>query len=94
MQDVKAQTTKPASTLRSKKLGVSKLVTSKEQILTTYLDVFEDICRFPGPPYHIQVDPNIMPKQTPCSPVPADLKETFKKRSGQEAQSRYNQACP
>ena len=58
---------------------MNKLVTGKEQILTSYPDVFEDIGRFPGSPYHKQVDPNIMPKQTPCRPVHVHLKEAFKK---------------
>ena len=63
----------------TKKPGMKKLVTSKEQILTSYPDIFEGIGRFPRSPHHIQVDPNIMPKQTPCQPVPVHLKEGFKK---------------
>ena len=54
-------------------------ITSKEQILSKYPDVFEGIGRFPSLPYHIQVDLNIMPKQTLCRPVPIHLKEAFKK---------------
>ena len=30
------------------------------------------------PPYHIQLDPSVAPKQTPCHPIPVHLKETFK----------------
>ena len=41
---------------------VSKLITSKEQILAS----FYGIGCFPGPPYHIQVDLSVTPKQTPC----------------------------
>ena len=44
---------------------VSKLITSKEQILANYSDVFHGIGCFPGPPYHIEVDPSVTPKQTP-----------------------------
>ena len=54
-------------------------ITSKEQILSKYPDMFEGIGRFPGLPYHIQVDMNITPKQTLCRPVPIHLKEAFKK---------------
>ena len=61
------------------KPGMNTLVTSKEQILYSYPDVFEGISRFPGPPYHIQVDPNVTQKQTPCRLVPVHLKEAFKK---------------
>ena len=45
---------------------VSKLITCKEQILANYSDVFDGIGCFPGPQYHIQVDPSITSKQTPC----------------------------
>ena len=69
----------PASTDTVQKLNPSIAITSKEQILSRYLDIFEGISRFPSLPYHIQVDPNITPKQTPCRPVPIDLKEAFKK---------------
>ena len=42
------------------------MITSKEQILSSHPDIFEGIGRFPGPPEHIQVNPNITLKQTPC----------------------------
>ena len=58
---------------------MTKLVTSKEQILTSYPDVFTGISRFPGSPYNIQVDPNIMLKQMPCWLVCVNLKDAFKK---------------
>ena len=59
------------------KQEVSKLITSKEQILKYYPDVFEGISKFPGPPYHIQLDPGVSPKQTSCHPLPVHLKEAF-----------------
>ena len=58
---------------------VSKLITSKEQILANYSDVFDGIECFPGSHYHIQVDPSVIPKQTPCQLIPVNLKESFKK---------------
>ena len=79
MQDAKVQTTKLVSTLISKKPGMNQLVASKEQILTSYPDLFEGIGRFSGSPYHMQVDPNITLKQTPCRLVPVHQKEAFKK---------------
>ena len=30
-----------------------------------------------GPDYHIQLDPSIPPKQTPCQPIPIHLKNQF-----------------
>ena len=44
-----------------------------------YPDVFEGIGKFPGPPYHIQVDPSVTPKETLCRPIPIHLKEAFQK---------------
>ena len=55
------------------------MITTKEQILSNYPDIFEGIGRFSGPPYHIQVNQNITSKQTPCWLAPIYLKETFKK---------------
>ena len=59
---------------------VSKLITSKEQILANYSDVFDGIEHFPGPPYHNQVDASVTPKQTLCLPIPVHLKDAVKKR--------------
>ena len=56
-----------------------KMITSKDQIIRNYPDVFEGIGKFLGPPYTIHLDPSIQPKQSPCRPVPIHLKETFKK---------------
>ena len=54
MQKVQVQVTRPVSTIIIlKKPGMKKLVTSKEQMLTSYPDVFEGIGRFLGSPYHI-----------------------------------------
>ena len=62
-------------------LQVPKLVTSKEQILSHYPDVCEGIGRFLGPPYHIQLDPSVTPKQTTCGPIPVHLIVSFATRS-------------
>ena len=67
------------STVSNCKGMVSKLITSKEQILHAYSDVFDDIGCFPCLPYHIQVDPSVTSKQTPCQLVPVHLKESFKR---------------
>ena len=60
-----------------------KLITSKEMIMHEYPVVFQGIGKFPGPDYHIQLDPSMPPKQTPLStnsytserPVPARDKQ-------------------
>ena len=78
-QEVSAQA--PVST-SVKKQDFSKLITSKEQILAHYPNVFDGIGKFPGHPYSIQLDPSITPKQTPCHPVMVDLKDIFKQEIG------------
>ena len=57
-----------------------KIITSKDQIIRNYPDVFEGIGKFPGLPYTIHLDPSVQPKQTPCRPVPIHLNETFKRK--------------
>ena len=47
--------------------------------MAQYPDVFGGIGKLPGPPYTIHLDPSVQPKQTPCTPVPIHLKESFKK---------------
>ena len=74
----KASTSTSRNTVQ--KLHPSIAITSKEQILSKYPDIFEGISRFPSLPYHIQVDLNIMPKQTLCRLVPIHLMKAFKKK--------------
>ena len=74
--NVKGNTSKP-----------SILITTQDQILQEYPDVFEGIGKFPGPPYHIQVDPKVTPKQTPCRPIPIHLKDAFQKEINQMLQA-------
>ena len=57
---------------------VPKLITSKEQNLQAYPDVFDGLQCFPGPPYHILVDPSITLRQTPCQLIPLHLKQPLK----------------
>ena len=65
-----------------------KLVTSQDQIICEYPDIFEGIGQFPGPPYHIHVDPSVTPKQTPCRPIPIHLKDAFQKEINKMLQAR------
>ena len=60
-----------------------KLITAYEQIKQQYPDIFEGIGRFPVPPYHININPTVPPKQTPCRPVPIHLKSAFQKEINQ-----------
>ena len=77
---VHSSTTDSAVPLQKKiipKREVPKLITSKEQIVKYYPDVFEWIGEFPGPPYDIQLDPGVPAKQTSCCQIPVHLKEAF-----------------
>ena len=69
----------PSMALTVQKQDPAITITSKEQIQSKYPDVFKGLGRFPGSPYHIQVDMNITLKQTLCRPVLIHLKEVFKK---------------
>ena len=81
MQEVQGQATSVSTnTVQKPGMNMLVLVTSKEKILSSYPDIFEGIGRFPGPSYHIQVDPNVTPKQTSCRLVPIHLKKHSRKR--------------
>ena len=77
------------STVSNCKGMVLKLIASKEQILATYSDVLDGIGCFPSPPYHIQANPSVTPKQTPCQPIPVHLKEAFKKEIDKMLQAAF-----
>ena len=68
---------------------VPKPVTSQDQIMCKYPDVFEGIGKFPGPPYHFHVDLSVTPKQTPCRPIPIHLKDAFQKKSARCCRPEY-----
>ena len=83
-QEVSDQMQQPPSKALMSRNTVQKqdsviMITSKEQILSKCPDIFEGISRFPGLPYHIQVDMNITLKQALCRLVVIHLKEAFKK---------------
>ena len=66
------------ATVKPRKCLPMNIVTKKKDIKEYYADVFEGVGCFPGPPYHIQLDPKVPPKQTAVQPVPVHLKEAFK----------------
>ena len=78
-QEITMQTTNQQQGAQVTTTIVPKLITSQDQIMHEYPDVFEGIGKFPVPPYHIHVDPNVTPKQTPCRPIPIHLKDAFQK---------------
>ena len=74
----KALTQEVAAQMPKHTIATPKLITSKDQILCEYPDVLEGIGNFPGPSYHIQIEPSVTPKQTSCGPIPIHLKEAIK----------------
>ena len=56
------------------------LVTSKDDIIRYFPEILEGLGKFPGEPYHINVDPSIPPKRLPARPVPIHQQATFKQQ--------------
>ena len=78
---------------------VPKLITSKKMILHVNTQMFlRGSDTFFGPSYHIQIDPSIHPKQTPCRPIPVHLKEAFQQEINKVLQAGLlapvNEATP
>ena len=63
------------------------LISTQDQIPQEYPDIFEGIGKLPEPPYHIQVDPKVTPKQTPCQSILIHLKDAFQKEINQMLQA-------
>ena len=76
-QEVIAQTSNQYQGAQITTTTAPKLVTTQDQIMCEYPDIFEGIGKFPGPPYHIHVDPGVTLNQTPCRPIPIHLKDAF-----------------
>ena len=51
-----------------------------KEVNRKYADVFDGLGRFPGKPYHINLNPEVPPKWVPCRPVPVHHQEEFKKQ--------------
>ena len=77
MKEVSAQSTSQAVTMSNAKQLVSKLTTSKEQILQSYPDVCEGIGHFQGWKIPYPVRSKCYLKQTPCRLITVHLKEAF-----------------
>ena len=87
-QEVITQTPEKHHNAQATTTTVPKLVTTQDQILHEYPDLFKEIGNFLGPPYHIHVDPGVTPKQTPCRPMPIHLKDAFQKKISKMLQAR------
>ena len=76
--DITKKTAHQAKATVKPKPRQMNIAMKKSDIKEHYPDVFEGVGHFPGPPYHIQLDPKVPLKQTPVRPVPVHLKEAFK----------------
>ena len=56
------------------------LVTSKDDIIRYFPEILEGLGKFPGEPYHNNVDPSIPPKHLPARPVPVHQQAAFKQQ--------------
>ena len=65
-----------------------------EEVKRKYANVFDRLGKFPGKPYHINLNPDIPPKWVPCRPVPIHDQEEFKKTTDQYATSWGPSAHP
>ena len=74
---ISVHVSKKESEASNNKGMVSKFIKSKEQIPANYSDVFDGIGCFPGPPYHIQVDPSVT-QTKPLSTNPCAFERAFK----------------
>ena len=62
----------------------------KHEVITKTNDQchnIQGIGKFPEPPYHIQVDSKVTPKQTPSRPILIHLKDAFQKEISQILQA-------
>ena len=65
-----------------------KLVTTQDQILQEYPDVFKGIGKFPGLPYHIHVDPGVTPKTNPMQTHTKPSERCISKRNQKDVTSQ------
>ena len=61
-------------------LLTKQLVTSKDDIIKYFPEILEGLGKFPGEPYHINVDPSVPPKCLPARPVPVHQQAAFKQQ--------------
>ena len=52
----------------------TQTVHSKQDLIRLFPDCFQGLNKFQGEPYHIDGDPDVPPKKTPCRPV-EDIKK-------------------
>ena len=87
-QEIIAQTSNQHQGTQVTTIKAPKLVTTQDQIMHEYPDVFKGIGKSPGPPHHIHENPWMTPKQTPCKPITIHLKDAFQKEISKMLQAR------
>ena len=63
------------------------IVRCKEDIRKHFSDCLDGLGKFPGQPYHINVDPNVVPVRVPCRKVDIHFEAEFKKQLNQMLQA-------
>ena len=92
--EVLTNTHDPSHNIKGNTSKPPTFITTQDQILQEYPDIFEVIGKFLGLPYHIHMDPKITPKQTPCRPIPIHLKDTFQEGISQMLQASQTKNLP
>ena len=87
-QQVATQSKQQAETNQNRKQKISKLITSKDQIMAQYPDVFEGIGKFLGPPYNIHLDPSVPQKKNTLLASANSLKGELQEGDRQDTSSR------
>ena len=58
-------------------LSVTDLPLTQEKVETTYADVFQGLCKFPGEPYKLRLKPDAVPAKHRPRRVPVHLQDAF-----------------
>ena len=80
MEDEATLISSTVDTNQTTSVLIKHIVTSKDHIIKYFPEILEGLGRFPGKPYHINVDPNVPPKCLPARPVPVHQQAAFKQQ--------------
>ena len=58
-------------------LSIADLPLAQEKVETTYADVFQGLCKFPGEPYKLRLKPDAVPAKHIPRRVPVHLQDAF-----------------
>ena len=80
MEDEATFTSSTVDINQTSSVPSKQLVTSKDDIIRYFPEILEGLGKFPGEPYHINVDPSIPPICLSARPVPVHQQAAFKQQ--------------